>query len=481
MKPIFAILFSILSIVLVACGDDSNTSTGDTSVTERDARLTRPLGDRTVLGTAAYIDPMPWAPIYAQDIINGQLDVLLASASNDIGQFRILGLFNQHGLLQTEPAFPGSTPLFSFYRMSAFGTSSRSNINPVTDVVVRSYLWRLRSTTPEACFYDLACARDLAAGLDNSLITSITQQLRQTLAAAWRPETSYDPFTALFETGDAADLMLTNTRFQVEPETDDQDNVTRMLLRICSIDLNSQEVIVDLLDFSAIDNDEPVQTPPCINSPMPAQPFEIMVTATPARGNIPLSTNINISLGGAIAQNAEILTIEAALLNPRGQPLAFWDTLDFAAELRQVGQHRVFVYAVADGIRAQGGTTISVDGIAPDPALATWGSDGSWRKRFDHWQSLNQCYELLDGSRQATPLALSVQDVIVDPGICARTVQFDYPLLGWCSFFANETRVYFYQTEQLTVIQRLSREAQQGIHRAYCEDEVRNGTWTNAP
>ncbi|MFC3852525.1 hypothetical protein ACFOSD_00490 [Salinispirillum marinum] len=480
MKPILPTLISLLCLFLVACGDDNNAS--GSSASERDARLTRPLGDQTILGRAAYDDPLPWAPIYAQDMIDGELDLLLATAANEVGRFRLLGLFNEQGLIYTAPAEPEGVELYSFYRMGITGTSGRVNINPITDAVVRAYLWQDRDTSPEACFYDESCAEALASDLDSELIEFITDGLSGFLGDAWRMPDTYNPFTTEHLETDTLSATLSATRFRYSTVTNDEDEIIARFIHVCSTFLGSREYTANLLELTeGYTRPADAEFESCTITSPPGMPFEVDVTATPNNGDVPLDTDITIALSGEAVTAAESVVFEAALLNPRGQPVAFWDTTTQSFTLSNVGQYRVNVVATADGVVAQGGVDINVTGVAPDFSLATWGDSGSWRvPRLINTSSINKCAELLDGSRLQWPYDMEDPDVIYDEtGICSRTEQLEGTLIGWCSDLELETRLYFYRHPTQSALNE-SLAAQQARERGRCETSE-SQAWTNAP
>ncbi|WLD57279.1 hypothetical protein NFC81_11175 [Salinispirillum sp. LH 10-3-1] len=488
MKRQLTLILVLFLSLLTACGDDDATNGGVND--EVDPRLLRPLGDQSVLGRAMYESALPWAPIYVQDVIDGDLDLLLSTVTDDTGGFRLLGVFNRAGMVSTFPTPNAESPMYSLYSALPNDPATRVNITPVTDTLTRAYLWnQFSGLTADTCYYDLACAQVLNANYQHSQISLYLTNLRTFLDDWWTADNNatngtIQPFTTPLVTGDPMAQMLAALRFRVfedelpvDPTDPDSPLEDVMLLSVCDRNAN-QELTIDVsyLGLPGYERDPDLTaTSPCTPEPDDAPVFAMIVDANPVNGPSPLNTTIQVVFPQG---EPEGLVLQSMLVNPLGQPIAFWTTPTYQTTLTGAGRYRVQTLASSIDGTVQAGETITVDGPVDDPRFATWGQTGSWRRTLEFNSSpINNCAELLDGSPVHQPYAMNFNDVVYYPeGLCSRTAQFDYPLIGWCSYFVQETRLYYYRHPQSELNESLA------VQRARNEEVCQNGggIWSNS-
>ncbi|MFY0663003.1 MAG: hypothetical protein JXQ97_00130 [Natronospirillum sp.] len=491
MKRLQTLILVLFLGLLTACGDD-DLANGGTDEGELDPRLQRPLGDQSILGRAIYQDALPWSPIFVQDIIENDLDLLFSTVTDADGGFRLLGVFNRAGMVSTFATPNADEPMYSLYSALPNDPATRVNITPVTDALTRIYLWNnFSDLTADTCYYDLACAQMLNANYQHTdeFMNLYLTNLRTWLENWWTADTAattttIQPFTTPLSISDPMDRMLTALRFRVFEEevpvdaTDpDSPLVNAKFLSVCNRPAN-QELTINVRDLGNPSYERPADllpTSPCAPDPIAPAAFNIAIDANPANGPAPLTTSISITFP---AGEPEGLMLQSMLVNPLGQPIAFWTTPTFSTTLTGAGQYRVQTLASAIDGAVQAGTTVTVDGPVVDPRFATWGQTGSWRRNLEFNSSpINNCAELLDGSPINQPYAMSYQDVFYYPvGLCSRTAQFDYPLIGWCSYFLQETRLYYYRHPQSELNESLA--VQRARNRSVCQNG--GGIWSNS-
>lgn len=489
MKQSLFLIFVLFLGLLTACGDDSGSGSGGSGAV--DPRLQRPLGDQSILGRAMDQDALPWSPIFVQDVIDGELDLLLSTVTDVTGGFRLLGVFNRAGMAATYPTPNAEAPLYSLYSALPNDPATRVNITPVTDALTRIFLWNNYSgLTADACYYDLVCAQTLNANFQHTQMDLYITNLRSWLENWWTADssattTTRQPFTTPLSIGDPMDVMLTSLRFRVFVDEEvpidaaDPDSPLEVVkyLAVCNRPAN-QELIVDVRDLAIPNYTRPIDvtpTSPCAPVEEPTTPFVINVDTNPTNGPSPLTTTISVVFPQG---EPEGLVLQSMLVNPLGQPIAFWTTPTYRTTLTGAGQYRVQTLAGAADGAVQAGTTVTVDGPVDDPRFATWGQTGSWRRTLEFNTSpINNCAELLDGAPIHQPYAMSYTNVVHYPeGLCSRTAQFDYPLIGWCSYFIQETRLYYYRHPQSELNETLA--AQRARNRDVCQQG--GGIWTNS-
>lgn len=479
MKRLQTLILVLILGLLTACGDDDATNGG---ADQRDPRLQRPLGDQSIVGRAIYQNALPWSPIFVQDIVENDLDLLLSTVTNADGSFRLLGVFNRAGMVSTFPTPNAEEPMYSLYSALPNDPATRVNITPVTDALTRIYLWnRHNGLMADSCYYDAFCAQMLNASFQHAQMELYLNNLRTWLGPWWTADNNsanppIQPFTTPLETGDPMAAMLRALRFRVyeaeipKNSTDPESPlVNAKFLSVCNANLELTINVRDLANPDYVRPDDLLATSPCAPDPTTTS-IAINLDANPANGPAPLTTNISITFP---AGEPEGLILQSMLVNPLGQPIAFWTTPTFSVTLTGAGQYRVQTLARADSGAVQAGTSVEVDGPVNDPRFATWGQTGSWRHLAPYENSaINKCEEMLDGSQFDKPTGNQIRHY--PEGLCSRTTQFDYPLIGWCSNFVSQKRLYFYRHPQSEINDPLA--AQQSREEGRCR-----GDWTNAP
>lgn len=450
------------------------------------------MGELTLLGTAATGAPLAWVSLCAQDVAEGELDPL-CTTTDDVGDYQMLGLFHQSGLLETSfthPATGQDQLLYSLYDLTDAGTAARANINPTTDIITRAYLAQTQWSTPADCFDSQNCVGHLDDGLNTDRLELIKQNLETLLGPAW-PQGGYAPITDRYiadPSRDELDKMHDEIRFEINTDPDSGQEV----LQLHSHDngFNCIDQVLTALPLSQLSSSSPPEDDVILTEEdyeMSVQncrpfatdmPYEIDIDVDPSDGSAPLSVDVAITVLGT----TETVSLSAELINPRGQVAQRWTTSERALTLTDPGRHRVSVRAVAGGVESRNGAIIEVDGLADRLELATWGQTGSC---FPDSTQLNNfenfCLEKLDGSIASPgPDSMNCSSLTERPeltygvGICSEQEQYGGQLLGICRRLSDETRLFYYRNEHPN---RASESAQQQHDRNRGQCQADGGDW----
>lgn len=483
----------VLSALMTACSrDGTETSTGAEGGLGDPNRINgRLMGELTLLGTVASGQPAPWVRLCAQDRAEGELNPL-CTAADGRGDYRMLGLFNQRGILSTNltDALGNDITLFSFYDISG-GTATRANINPTTDVISRVYLFALQNRTGIDCFDEPACIDGLQAGLDAQTLNDIQDNLTTFLGGGW-PSEGYQPFAERYVADPSQDplhQMHSQLDFRHgenangEPELqvlsypNENGCTAEELARISYATLaGSPENISPGL------TDEQLATASsCALSQEPTpSPFTLSVAADPDRGSSALTSTVSVTLHGA----PDNTTLTTSLLNPRGQELAIWTERERNVTLTDAGIYRVMAVARSGTDEATQGIQVEVDVNDSSDEFISWGAAGSCFPPVEQLNSLeNTCFEKLDGSVLKPDGSTSTCEVFLErpeltysPGICSVISQYDGSALGACVYRAAETRIFHYRN-QGSALQSETAQQQHDRHRSACTSG--SGEWSS--
>lgn len=484
------LLLLCVIMLLMACSRDGSDLPDDGDGEGDENRVGgRLMGELTLQGVAGTDRPLAWYRLCAQDVAEGELFPLCTSTS-ELGNYQMQGLFFRRGLLETGfmDDQGNDQALYGFFDLSSARSASRADLHPLTDVAVRAYLAQTDWPRPADCFDDMACSENLNNDLDTARIETISNGLITLLGPLW-PQ-GLDPLATPFLADPSLNSLASlYERVQFDISADADGGADWLLVRPrgrapnCDTEQILAEVQLDRLASEPLDA-RSVFTPEdetalvgC-RAPAMADAFELTVSADPPQGDSPLTTDITIETAGASNE----VFLNADLVNPRGQTEASWSAPTEMVTLEQSGRYLVTVRAVSNGSEVFAGLEIEVDGTDRAAEFATWGQAGSCAPQAsDVGRFENICLERLDGSINppgpdtANCVGLVERpELIYSIGICSQQTQYDGELLGICTQFERQARVFHYQnsgpshgTETAT--------AQHDRNRARCE--LVGGDW----
>ncbi|MCH8552216.1 MAG: hypothetical protein LAT62_09790 [Natronospirillum sp.] len=453
--------------LLVACSDGCSSRSGssDDNGDNGDRVDGRLMGELTLLGTAAADYPLTWHRLCAQDIAEGELDPLCTS-TDDVGDYRVQGLFHRRGLVDTSftDRFGVDQTWYSLYDLGAVNTAARTNLNATADLMTRAYLGQSAGQTPEECYISPGCIQTLGdQGLDDDLLNRIRDNVGTLLGPLW--PNGARPITGAYQADPSVedDLAQMHRRLrytyetvaeglQVEVRTfNDGLGCDGTILTTALVSDLAQDSLPD--DVTTLDEDDLTAASQCASSGnIPAPDFVLEMEADPDFGEAPLDVDLLLSTTAS-----GDITYEGQLMNPRGQTMRQWTGQEQSATLEAPGEYLATGRATRNGEEARAGTSIIVEGDFDDLSMATWGLTGSCRPAEQQIGNMeNKCLEKMDGTVEQPPLdapncsALAERpELIYNPGVCSQIEQYGGELLGICTKPDSETRLLYYARDSL--------------------------------